>query len=268
MKIFMSSDIEGTCGICDWAETSHNHPDNAYFCRQMTREVSAAAQAAIDAGADEVFIKDAHDSARNIDPAGLPRKTRLLRGWTHDIYCMMSGIDSGRFDAVMMTGYHSPARGTGNPLSHTMHRYVESMKINGELCSEFMLNSYTAGYFGIPVCFVSGDKLLCDYAKELIPSIKTAPVVEGMGGASVSLHPDEAVELIASEAAAAFADGRYKKCVVEMPQSFEIQISYQSHISAYHNSFYPGAIQVNGTKLRYKSTNYIDVLRFVHFCAG
>ena len=265
MKVFISSDIEGTCGICDWSEAADEVKD-PYFCRQMTREAGAAAKGAIDAGACEVLIKDAHSTARNIDPAGLPEKTKLLRGWTGDIYCMMSGIDSGKFDAAMMTGYHSPARGTGNPLSHTMHRSVESMKINGELCSEFMLNAYTAGYFGVPVCFVSGDKVLCEMAKELIPEIKTAAVLDGIGGATVSLHPDEAVRLIEAQSKAALSEEHYKKCLVTMPPLFEIQVSYQSHIAAYRNSFYPGAIQVGGTKLRYKSTNYIDVLRFVHFC--
>lgn len=265
MKVFISSDLEGTCGICDWSEAEDEKRD-PYFCRQMTREVSAAAEAALAAGSCEVVIKDAHATARNLDPEGLPEKTRLIRGWTGDIYCMMSGIDTGKFDAAMMTGYHSPARGTGSPLSHTMHREVESIKINGELCSEFMLNAYTAGYFGVPVCFISGDRAVCEMAKELIPEIKTAPVHEGIGGATASLHPAEAIRLIGERSREAFEGEKYKKCLVTMPPFFEIQISYQSHIEAYRNSFYPGAIQVSGTKLRYKSTNFIDVLRFVHFC--
>ncbi len=266
MKVFISSDIEGTCGICSWPETTIGQPGNEYICRQMTKEVSTAATAAINAGAEDVLIKDAHETARNIFQEELPRKTRILRGWTKDIYCMMSGIDTAKFDAAMMTGYHSPAKSNGNPLAHTMHRYVESMKINGELCSEFMLNAYTAGYFGVPVCFVSGDEMICDLARELVPAIKTAPVLTGIGGATVSMHPEAALELIAKEAAAAFEDGYYKKCTVTMPESFEIQINYKDHQLAYRNSFYPGAIQVGGQKIRYKSTNYVDVLRFVHFC--
>lgn len=267
MKVFISSDIEGTCGIADWSETSQG-AGYEYIVGQMTKEVSEAAKAALSAGAESVLVRDAHDTGRNILFKELPRNTEIMRGWTGDIYNMMSGIDSAKFGAVMMTGYHSPARSVGSPLNHTMHTYVESMKINGELCSEFMLNAYTAGYFGVPVCFVSGDEGVCELAKELIPEIKTAPVLYGNGGATVSMHPEDALALIKSQAEAAFAEEHYKKCLVELPRSFEIQINYKEHPAAYRNSFYPGAIQVSGTKIRYKSTNYVDVLRFVHFCAN
>ncbi|MBQ8827967.1 MAG: M55 family metallopeptidase, partial [Clostridia bacterium] len=153
MKIYISSDIEGTCGACDWNEALEKG-DPSYLGPQMTREVSAAASAAIECGADEVYIKDAHASARNITQSQLPIGTKLIRGWAQNIYSMMAGIEKGKFDAVMFTGYHSGAKSTGNPLSHTMMRAIESIKINGEHISEFMMNAYTAGYFGVPVCFI------------------------------------------------------------------------------------------------------------------
>ena len=43
MKIFLSADIEGTCGICAWPETERATPfDYTPFQQQMTREVAAA----------------------------------------------------------------------------------------------------------------------------------------------------------------------------------------------------------------------------------
>ncbi|MDD4081715.1 MAG: M55 family metallopeptidase, partial [Eubacteriales bacterium] len=36
-KLFVSADIEGTCGIAHWDETSRNRPDYAPYARQMTR---------------------------------------------------------------------------------------------------------------------------------------------------------------------------------------------------------------------------------------
>ena len=41
-RIFLSADIEGTCGIAHWAETELGKPDYEPFRRQMTREVAAA----------------------------------------------------------------------------------------------------------------------------------------------------------------------------------------------------------------------------------
>ena len=43
MKVFLSADIEGTCGITDWSETERATPfDYNYFRKQMTCEVVAA----------------------------------------------------------------------------------------------------------------------------------------------------------------------------------------------------------------------------------
>ncbi|MDR1638842.1 MAG: M55 family metallopeptidase [Clostridiales bacterium] len=43
MKLLISADIEGTCGIADWEETAENRSVwFEYFKSQMSREVSAA----------------------------------------------------------------------------------------------------------------------------------------------------------------------------------------------------------------------------------
>ena len=120
MKVFISADIEGTCGITDWAETERcTMDDYKPFQKQMTREVKAACKGALDAGVGEIFLKDAHDSARNIDAAELPECIRILRGWTGDPLSMMSGLDRDDYGAVLFTGYHAWASCPGNPLSHT-----------------------------------------------------------------------------------------------------------------------------------------------------
>ena len=49
-RIFLSADIEGTCGIAHWDETELGKPDYEPFRRQMTREVAAACEGAFAAG--------------------------------------------------------------------------------------------------------------------------------------------------------------------------------------------------------------------------
>ena len=45
MNVFISADIEGTCGITHWDETERSAPrDYAPFQKQMTREVAAACE--------------------------------------------------------------------------------------------------------------------------------------------------------------------------------------------------------------------------------
>ena len=264
MKIFISSDIEGTTGITNWDETELNKPENSYFLKQMTKEVAAACEGAVAAGAQKVLVKDAHDSARNINPEALPELVTIMRGWSGDVYCMMSGIDTDTFDVVLFTGYHSGASSDGNPLSHTMNTQNEYVTVNGEKLSEFMLNAYIAGYFGVPVCFISGDKALCESAKKLIPGITAVAVNEGKGGATISIHPNLAVKKI-REGVQAALQGDYRSCKVTLPEEFTVEIHFKKHADAYKKGSYPGAELIDTKTVRFFCTDFMDLLRFIHF---
>ena len=90
MKVFLSADMEGTCGIVSWPETERTTPfDYSPAQKQMTREVAAACEGAFAAGCEDLLIKDAHDSARNLIPSELPERVSIFRGWGSDIHSMM-----------------------------------------------------------------------------------------------------------------------------------------------------------------------------------
>ncbi len=264
MNVFLSADMEGTCGIVSWPETERSAPmDYAPFQKQMTREVAAACKGALAAGVREVLVKDAHDSARNIDPTMLPRGTRMHRAWSGDLLSMMTGLNQEPFDAVFFTGYHAWAACPGNPLSHTMNGRNNKVTLNGVLCSEFLINAYTAGYYGVPVALITGDAAVCAFAKELIPAITTVPVNEGRGGGTTSLHPDEAVERI--ETAAKEAVSKAAQCIVPMPQHFHMEIEFVKHPVAYSKSFYPGAVLKEDKTVCFDHDDWYEMLRFCHF---
>ena len=264
MKIFLSADMEGTCGIVSWLETDRPTPmDYNPLQKQMSREVAAACAGALSGGAEQVLVKDAHDSGRNIDPTVLPRGTRLHRAWSGDLLSMMCGLDQEKFDGVIFTGYHAWAGCPGNPLSHTMNRRNTAVTLNGMPCSEFLINSYTAGYFGVPVIMVTGDSSVCAFAGELIPGITTVPVNEGRGDGATSIHPDEAVERI--EAAAARAVKNAEACRVPMPDHFHMEIEFVNHAVAYSKHFYPGAVLKGSKTVCYDHDDWYEMLRFCHF---
>jgi len=264
MKIFLSADIEGTCGITDWCETERTAPfDYSDFRKQMTREVAAACEGAIAAGAEEVFVRDAHDSARNIDASQLPQAIRIMRGWTGDPLSMMSGLDEGGFDGVFFTGYHAWAACGGNPLSHTMNQRNEYVTRNGVRMSEVLMNAYTAGYYDGPVPFLSGDKPLCDFARELIPNITTVAVNEGIGGAVVSMHPQAALQAIREGAEQAAR--KAASCPVILPDHFDTVIRFRDHRIAYSKCFYPGACLEDEKNVCFSSDDWYEMLRFYHF---
>lgn len=130
MKVYISADIEGITGTTSWSETELNAPDYQFFQRQMTREVEAAIEGAIAGGATEILLKDAHDSARNLDISNLPINCKVIRGWTYDPMCMVAGLDRS-FDRAIFIGYHSKGGSERNPLAHTrMSKSMANMRVN------------------------------------------------------------------------------------------------------------------------------------------
>jgi D-amino peptidase len=264
MRVFISADIEGSAGFTCIDEGTLNHPDYAYFRDQMSREVSAACFGAIEAGAHDILVRDAHGTTRNIIPRQLPEIARITRGSTGDIYAMMSGLQNASFDVVIMTGFHSGASESGSPVSHTFNRKTDYILLNGIPMSEFLFDVYTATYFNVPVAFLSGDQAICEFAKGLIPNITTVSTQTGCGGATTSIHPDLAVRCIKEGVCKALA-GDYQVCNAKLPESFTIDICFSKHEDAYFNSFYPGITQYSSKVLRYVSGNWEDVLCMIHF---
>ena len=263
MKLFISADLEGVAGIVNWSEADIESSFSKYFTEQMTKEVNAACEAAIAAGAEDILIKDAHSTARNLDPSKLPEQVKILRGWTRDPYSMMAGLDDS-FDGVFFIGYHSAAGANGNPLAHTMNMQNEYVKINGEIASEMLINAYTAASMGVPVLLATGDKMICEDALKINPHIKTVPVSEGIGNASISIHPNVALKKIKEQVQAALSEdlGKYK---IDLPESFHVEIAFREHYLARRGSFYPGAKQTGAKTVEYETNDYNEVLRFLFF---
>ena len=262
-KLYLSADIEGTCGIADWKETELENPQGAYFRAQMTKEVAAACQAALDSGIEEILVKDAHSTGRNIDPSILPEKVKLLRSWTRDPQVMMAGLDSS-FSGTIFTGYHSAAGSDGNPLAHTMNGGNVWVKINGVPASEFLINSYTSISLGVPVLFLSGDEALCSFAEGLGWGMKTAAVSKGVGNASISIHPAVARRLIA-EGVANILAAPPSAVQQYIPRRFEVEIRFKEHYLAYRGSFFPGAQKLGSHEVAYSAATWKDALVFLFF---
>ncbi len=263
MKVFISADIEGVAGISQWDETNHEHMRGRYYAEQMTKEVDAACQAAIELGA-EVVVRDAHDSARNLNVRQLPEDVKFVRGWARSPMSMMETLDDS-FDAVIYIGYHSAAYTPFSPLAHTMSsRKYQKIMINGEIASEFTINTYLSYYHGVPVVALSGDEGLCQAVKAFDDRILTVATQHGIGNSTVSIHPDKAIKQIKAMVKKALSDLTEKR-PIEMPKTFEMQIEYKQ-IADYHAaSFYPGVTKIDGRTLAFKSDDFYEVARALMF---
>jgi D-amino peptidase len=264
MKIYISADIEGVTGVTNWNETEKGHGDYSSFAVQMTKEVKAACNGALKAGVDEIWIKDAHDSARNIDANELPKTVKLIRGWSGHPFSMVQELDES-FDALLFIGYHSASGSNCNPLAHTMSASaVDYIKINGVRASEFLIHGYAAASVGVPVVFVSGDKGLTEEIKELNENISVTAVKEGVGNSTISIHPDTAVEYIEHKVEKALKKD-LNLCRIDLPEKFQLEICFSKHDRAYRASFYPGMKQISPKSIMLETNDYFDVLRAISF---
>src|SRR5215471_13203284 len=116
MKVFLSTDMEGTAGIVDWAQCVGDGPEAAAGRRLLLAEVNAAIDGAVAGGATEIVVNDSHSTMRNLPAADLGAQASYIAGSHKPLY-MMQGLD-GSFGACLLISYHGSI-GTAAGMSHT-----------------------------------------------------------------------------------------------------------------------------------------------------
>jgi D-amino peptidase len=58
MKVFLSTDMEGTAGVVDWSPCRGPSQEYEYYRGQLQAEVNAAIDGALAAGATEFLVND------------------------------------------------------------------------------------------------------------------------------------------------------------------------------------------------------------------
>jgi D-amino peptidase len=204
MKVFLSSDMEGTAGVVDWEQCVGDGPQAAAGRRLLLAEVNAAIEGAVAGGATEVVVNDSHATMRNLPADELAAGASYISGSHKPLY-MMQGLDDS-FDAVLFVSYHGSV-GAPAGLSHTYNpRAVTEARLDGRVTGEAGINALVAAHYGVPVVLVTGDRCACEETAALIPGVHGVVVKEHVSRlAAHSLHPHRACELIRETAATAVA---------------------------------------------------------------
>ena len=260
MKVFISADIEGVTTTNNRDECIPGNAAYTLHAKQMTDEVIAACEGAIAAGATEIYVKDAHGPGCNIDPTRLPKEATLIRGYSLSPDTMSEGIDES-FDAAMFVGYHSAAGRGGNPLAHTLSgKYINCVRINGRIASEFMIYSWAAARLGVPTVFLSGDKTLCEDYADLHPSLVTVKVKDGIGGATYNRSVAATIPEIRESCEKALRQD-LSAAKITLPEYFELEVDFKDFAKAEKNAHYPGARKTGDLSVAFETDDYNEVLR-------
>lgn len=259
MRVYISADYEGICGIVSWSQQRVYSLESR---RLMTQEVNAAVKGAIAGGASEVVVNDAHDSMCNLIPEEIHPEAKFILGRSKPSL-MMEGLEKG-FDLVFLVGYHAAGGiGTG-VLSHSYSSScISEIRINGQLCGEATVNAGFAGSLGIPVGLVTGDEVLAREATAWPTPPKIAQVKESIGRyAACSLHPSKArrqIEKLAQEAVTASKE--FQPVVFAEP--LNLQVSFIETNMADVVTLLPGVIRKGACTVMYKAEKYNELYNMI-----
>lgn len=263
MKVFLSTDMEGTAGVVDWEQCVGDGPQAAAGRELLLAEVNAAIDGAMAGGATEIVVNDSHATMRNLPPGELNGLATYISG-SHKPLCMMQGLDSS-FNAVMFISYHGSV-GAPAGLSHTYNpRAVVEARIDGRVTGEAGINALVAAHFGVPVVLVTGDRRACEETRELIPAVHQAIVKEHVSRlAAQNLHPHVACAVIRERAEAAM-----RAATSSLPPPLNpgvLEVSVRTTDIAEAASWVRGVDQIGPRELRIEGPDRLATYRA--FCAA
>lgn len=233
-RILVIYDMEGVSGIDHEAMTDSEKPAYAAGRLSLTSDVNAAIRGLAAGGARTIWVQDGHGSGNADEPDILldrldPRARFDFRQADYDPYS--TGID-GSLDAIVCIGMHARAETRGF-LAHTW-TYEPAFRVNGVDLSETEIIALSAARFGVPVIMTSGDDVLGQHLRDVLPDLEYASVKTAVSRAKAEpLPPGEAerrIEAAARKAMEKLLAGAYRPYYLQPPMVFEL--SFQNAAQA------------------------------------
>lgn len=264
VKVFLSVDMEGICGVVGEKETDPENGGAAYQanCHRMTAEANAAIEGCVKAGATEVLVADSHWNFDNLIPEELHEAATLMRGSPRP-FSMAQDLD-GSYAALLCIGYHAMAGTPRAIIDHTFTGRIRAVEVNGKTIGETALNAYLAGHYRVPTVLVTGDTAVCAEAHALLPGVHTVAVKEAVGRYSAKhLALRKAHDLIRLEAEKAVRDaGRIKPLVAKKPVDIAVEFKGTDHADL--AALIPGVARVGGNRIEVAAPDFREAFRFFY----
>jgi D-amino peptidase len=223
MNLYIMTDFEGISGIYDREQVLASGSRYNESRMLLVRDINACVDAAKEAGAEKIFVRDGHGNMGNVIWEKLsPNADYYFIGNSFNVH--MPGLDE--CDALILLGFHAMAGTREAVLEHTMSSVsVQNYWINGKKAGEIAVEAAIAGDKGKPVIMVSGDDKACGEAKDLMPWIVTAEVKKGLAcyGAML-LPPERAYNLLREKTGEAIKNyARAKPYLIEKPVRLRVE---------------------------------------------
>lgn len=260
MKVYISADIEGVTGVVSWAQAggpSDSKYDWDFARRMMTHDVNAAIRGARAAGAEEIVVKDSHNTSKNLLIDQLEDDVELISGMGSGVGGMMCGLDAS-YDACFLVGYHAMAGTAAGIMEHTITGIIHRYWINNMPAGEIAMSAAAAGVLGVPLVMVSSDSAGCAEAAQLIPGIATSVVKTGIGRYMGQLkHPSVTSKLItdaAQDGLKALRGGHIKPWRPAEPVTVKMEFNRSEEADVV--AMLPNAVRLDGYTIEIASPSW------------
>ena len=262
LKIFISADMEGLTGVVQPAQLGPTGFEYGAFREIMTGEVLAAIDGARAAGATTFVIADSHGNAQNLLLDRLPEDVQVVRGFPRPLE-MMQGVDQS-FAAAVFIGYHASEWTPDAVRGHTISSArLLGVRLNGAEVSEGILNAAIAGHFGVPVAFVSGDRLAVTQLQATVPGVEGVVVKEPIGYHSAqTLMPARTRALIKDGVTRALKRlGGMQPYRIKTP--IDLTVGFKLTIDAERAAYVPGLVRADAHNVRGTFPDIIQIVKLV-----
>ncbi len=257
-KVYISVDLEGIAGVVANSQTSPSGLNYEWARKMMLAETNAAIEGAFAGGATEVLVNDSHGPQTNLRPDEVDRRASLITGQPKPLG-MTQGLDS-TFDAAVYIGYHAPGSTANAVHGHTFSGALKVVRLNGKEVGEYGLNAMMAGYWGVPVVFISGDRAAVEMAQDFIAGVDGLVVKEAIGYfAAKTMNPLEAREKITAGVRAALVK-RIARQPVKLGANITLEIELDELSHADQVALIPG-IKRNGRTVSYTSSDPMTIYK-------
>jgi D-amino peptidase len=260
MKLFLSTDFEGTSGIVAWEQIIEGNAEYEQGRKLLTNEVNAVIAGALEGGATEFVVNDSHHYMRNLHPQDLLGQAMLITGRHKPLY-MMEGLDAS-FDGVLFVSYHGSIGAERAVLSHTYNPgAIWEVRLNGKVVGESGINALVAAHYGVPIIFVSGDEVTVQEAELVAPKAEKVVVKQSLGRfAAAHLHPTVACKLL-REGASRAVRNIATMARPELRRPVALEVTFLVADMAAMAEWVRGVERVDARTVRISSDNLLDMYR-------
>ena len=263
-RIFISVDMEGITGVVQPAQLGPEGFEYQRAREWMTGEVNSAINGIRSTGPADIVVCDSHGNGQSVLIDKLPEDVRIVRGFPRPLE-MMQGIDD-TFAAAVFIGYHASEWTANAVRGHTISSArLLGVKLNGTEVSEGMYNAALAGQFGVPVAFVSGDRLAVTQLQQVAPAAEGAIVKEPYGyHSALTVTPARGQAMIydgVTRAMAKLAAGSLQPYRLTGPIALEV--GFKLTLDAERSAFVPGLTRADAHSVKGTFRDMVEITRLL-----